>query len=117
MNSKTQRMISTRKRKPSVSGTIEQTTLNIEPGGQPILGPPRMRLPHPSRFSKGGHCGPCPSSFVPSLRFPQSPVTSDLVSQIQFGDHGRGRDGWHKPTWPHESSSKLFEIRILPADY
>src|SRR5271154_705067 len=47
-------------------------------------------------------------------------VTSNLVRRFQISDHGRGRDGRHKPTRRTSKSfvsrilvSKFFDIRIL----
>jgi hypothetical protein len=71
-----------------------------------------MSLHNPSRFSNGEHQG--------ALAFPQSLVTSNLVSQIKTGNHGRGRDGLlhsesarSKPFVSRILVSKLFEKRIL----
>jgi len=47
-------------------------------------------------------------------------VTSDLAPAIPISDHGRGRDGWHKPNhrihkllFLKNLVSKLFDIKIL----
>ncbi len=59
----------------------------------------------------------CDTAFK---NFHKPVVTSNLVCQFQIGDHGRGRDGWPKPTQLVPKSfvsrilvSKLFDIRVL----
>jgi hypothetical protein len=91
---------------------VPQSTEEKESGH---LAPRQLRLPHLLRFSKGGH--PEPGRFK---NFHRPTVTSNLVCRFQIGDHGRGRDGRHKPTRRAPKSfvsrilvPKLFDIRIL----
>src|ERR1700733_11075527 len=81
--------------------------------------PGSARVAHPfASFAKGWDCGHRTNTTFKNFHKPD--VTSDLVCQFQIGDHGRGRDGWHKPTRRAPKSflsrilvPKLLDIRIL----